>query len=506
MIRLQFKVVLKTDIIINQKSATEGANRTLDFIPGSNFLGIVAGKLYAILKSDKNSELTDKDVLAIIHSGDVRFGDAHLAHCINENDMRRCHKVPTVMFHPKLKTASEELYINYAIPSDDETQKKMRENQLKQCRSGFYDFTEQVAPQATAGKTFAIKSAHDLYARTSKEKKMYGYESLAAGSTMLFEVEVEDEKYAGIIREALIGLKHIGRSRSAQYGLVDISEESYREVVSHPRDGQEVTVYADSRLIFLDKDSGMPHFHPEATDLGFEGGEVDWDKSQIRTFQYAPWNFKRQCFDTDRCGIEKGSVLVIKDAKGCPESSQYVGAYRNEGFGRVIYNPDFLAAEDESGRARCRLAEAEKSETQKDTQRSGLNTQLLNFLERESEREEEEFVIYSEVNKWVNKYKDLFKGEAFPSQWGTIRRLASDLKANREIHDQLFFEPQKETDARKGYLMHGVAQQKWNERGRIKHLRQFVENPEFKTEPMRRLAVVNLAAEMAKRCRKEDKK
>jgi hypothetical protein len=33
---------LLSDIIINQKAATEGPNKTLDFIPGSNFLGIVA--------------------------------------------------------------------------------------------------------------------------------------------------------------------------------------------------------------------------------------------------------------------------------------------------------------------------------------------------------------------------------------------------------------------------------------------------------------------------------
>lgn len=502
MIRLQFKVVLKTGIIINQKSATEGPNQTLDFIPGSNFLGIAAGAIY----STRSEEALD-----IIHSGKVRFGDAHLAHCINENDLRRCHKVPTAMFHPKLKRASEELYISHAIPTDEETRKQMRENQLKQCRSGFYDFTEQIAHQATAGKTFAIKSAHDMDKRTSKKKKMYGYESLAAGSIMLFEVEVDDERYAGTIRDALTGLKHIGRSRSAQYGMVDISETSYREVASNPRDGQDVTVYADSRLIFLDKDSGMPHFRPTAIDLGFESGEVDWDRSQIRTFQYAPWNFKRQCFDTDRCGIEKGSVIVVKNAIKCSNESQYIGFYRNEGFGRVIYNPDFLAAEVETGRACHRLGETDspkpkKSEYQKDAQPSGLNTQLFAFLERESRREEEELVIYREVNTWFNNYKEIFKGDTFASQWGTIRRLASNLDSKRKINDMLFAEEDTKTGVRAGYLMHGVAEQKWNELGRANRLREFIENPAFESEHMRHLALVNLAAEMAKHCIKKDKK
>lgn len=43
---LRFKCTLLSDVILNQKSATEGTNVTLDFIPGNCFLGIVAGVLY----------------------------------------------------------------------------------------------------------------------------------------------------------------------------------------------------------------------------------------------------------------------------------------------------------------------------------------------------------------------------------------------------------------------------------------------------------------------------
>lgn len=51
---LQYRCTLCTDVILNVKSATEGNNQTLDFIPGNNFLGIVAGELYSLLKPEES--------------------------------------------------------------------------------------------------------------------------------------------------------------------------------------------------------------------------------------------------------------------------------------------------------------------------------------------------------------------------------------------------------------------------------------------------------------------
>ena len=38
--KIQFKCILESDVIINQNAATEGNQQTLDFIPGSAFLGV----------------------------------------------------------------------------------------------------------------------------------------------------------------------------------------------------------------------------------------------------------------------------------------------------------------------------------------------------------------------------------------------------------------------------------------------------------------------------------
>lgn len=471
---LKFKVTLLSDIIINQKAASEGPNKTLDYIPGSNFMGIAAAKLY---------KETNPETLYIFHSGHVRFGDAHLA-----EDKTRSHKVPAAMFYPKLQKPSEELYISYKT---DDRSDKIRAKQLKQCREGFFLFCEKEAKSVTIGKTFAIKSAHDIKTRTSMDKQMYGYESLMEGCTMYFDVEIDDESYVKTVADALTGEKRVGRSRTAQYGLVKIEAvDDYKEVCSCCKTG-EVVIYADSRLVFLD-DNGCCTCQPRVEDLGLTSGEIDWSKSQIRTFQYAPWNFKRQSFDADRYGIEKGSVIVIKDVKGCPETTTYVGSYKTEGFGRIIYNPAFLEAK-ENGEAICKIQEktndSEKIQCANVTP-CDTDQPLLYYVKQRCYAEWINDRIYGHVNEWRNSNGTRFKGKTFASQWGAIRSIASrggDVKSNVDR-----------------YLSHGVAEQKWNETGRKKALDSFLK--EYTDNEECRLAIINLAAEMAKCCRKEDKK
>lgn len=513
--KLYFEVKLLSDIIINQKAATEGPNATLDYIPGSNFLGIVAGELYS--RPDKDN--LKKDILEIIHSGNVHFGDAHLGH-----NNSRCNKVPAAMFYPKLKKATETLYISHLIPDDKETKKKMSQEQLKQCRSGFYDFTDNYEAVKT-DLSFAIKSAHDKETRTSKKSQLFGYQSINSDQVLYFEVEC-DEKYEDLIKKALTnGNKRVGRSRSSQYGLVKITclDKPYKEVPSVSKKGQ-VTVYADSRLVFIDNNTGLPTFRPTPEQLGLTGGKIVWEKSQIRTFQYAPWNFQRQCFDTDRCGMEKGSVIVVEGVEDCPSESTYVGSYKNEGFGRVIYNPSFLEGDPKTGMALKTLKEPNQviDDKEPEIKLYTSDSPLMIYLKERHFDEADEQFIYEEVNEWVDKNANLFVGKsAFASQWGTIRTIATQYNTTEEIINQLFkkvkvkvvtkrkpdgsFKEETETKP-DAYLTHGVASEKWG-RDRLNAFRDFCSYMEESVnDKFFRMAIINLAAEMAKRCRKEDSK
>jgi len=470
---LKFKCKLKTDIILNVKSASEGANSTLDFIPGNCFLGIVANKLYGDNRTN--------DAMEIIHSGKVRFGDAHLA-----DNSKRSLRIPASCFYAKGDSITDACYIHHNINGDPNKIKAQNgsQAQLKQSRSGFYVMTETEGYEVKADKTFAIKSAYDRSERRSKDSAMYGYESLNKGLEMFFYVDLDDSIDSNIILDSLVGERRVGRSRTAQYGLIDIKECQYDDVETYSSN-DSVVVYADSRLIFLDK-NGLPTFRPNVEQLlGKDAeGKINWEKSQIRTFQYAPWNSTRQCYDTDRCGIEKGSVIVIDGCKKPNLDSCHVGSYKNEGFGRVIFNPIFLQSKDsETGESKCKFHEVKKNDPE-DYNYKPSTSMLINFLEKQKSRENKKKNVYREVEDFD---ETLFIGQQkFISQWGTIRSIALKNKRNDNLKKEI-----------EEYISHGVKQDDWAGK-RAELLIDFME----KNESHLWESIINLASEMAKKCRK----
>lgn len=485
--QIKMKCRLCTDVILNMKSSAEGCNKTLDFIPGSNFLGMVASQLY--------DSVSPREALDLFHNGVVRYGDAHLA-----VDGKRSVKVPAAMYHPKLKPASEELYIYYAYDREKDPAK----NQLKQCREGFYAFGADTGVTVEMKRSFAIKSAYDKILRKSKDEQMFGYESLSAGLDFYFTVETDKDEYEQRIIGALVGKRRLGRSRNAQFGLVEISQCDFSETPSNTEDRAQTTVYADGRLIFLDA-CGEPTFRPTSEQLGIEGGEIDWKNSQIRTFQYAPWNAKRQSYDVDRCGVEKGSVFVVAGGRVSNKTCEAVGKYVNEGFGKVIYNPDFLAVENgTNGQAKYRICTLEKP---CDNIKATCNdTPLLRFLESRQGEERARNDIYKKVNEFVERNRMLFLDASFASQWGTIRSIATSRASAKEIKEELFDKTIKRDGMTKpfAYLTHGVAEEKWAKGQRLAIFRKFFDEimAEY-TDALVREALINLSSQMAKLYRKE---
>ena len=476
---LKYKCTLLSDIILTQNAGTKTQQGTLDFIPGNAFLGIAASKLYGTLSQEESLEM--------FHSGHVRFGDAHPL-----SGNIRSLRIPAAYYYKKRENLFDDgAYIMYKWDPGDA--------QPKQCRSGFYTFNNDSAIEIKTDKSVAIKSAYDRDKRRSKDEQMYSYESLRKGLELGFEVEIDNDSLEKAINEALIGKRHIGHSKTSQYGLVEITADEEFVTFNSREAGTEkfATVYADGRLIFIDKDSGMPTFQPTVEELGFgSDAEIDWEKSQIRTFQYAPWNAKRQTPDTDRCGIEKGSVFVVKlNETQSPSDSRYIGAYQCEGFGKVIYNPAFLDC-DKDGKVPLRFA---KSDPDKDNRREEItipanssNTSLLQVLKSRmlSDQQNENYKI---VNDMAWKLLPTFKknGEQFASQWGYIRNLAersSDLS-------KFYYDLQE-------YLNHGVAKDKWEFKKQelYTQIDNLIKNEKVNDANWRYI-MINLSAEMAKKCK-----
>lgn len=506
---IQFRCKLLTDVILNVKTATEGNQNTLDFIPGSNFLGIVAAR-YDKYRGDFQKQLD------LFHNGTVRYGDAHP---VDAGTMVRSSQIPVSMHYPKLMSIQEKCYIHHAYDRNlDHEGEGGHPQQLKQSRKGFYVFANGEGTAVDTPKSFAIKSAYDSDARRARDSQMYGYESLCKGAEFLFEVETDCDEYEQIIKDSLVGKKQIGRSRTAQYGLVEINlvEDGFHQPEStdkmFKKEGKSYAiVYADSRLIFLDE-NGEPTFQPTANDFGLEG-QVNYQLSQIRTFQYAPWNYKRQTRDADRCGIEKGSVLVVEVADGYQMNgavSRYVGNFNNEGFGHVIYNPAFLDADiSKNGLSITAMKKPNQPETNKNnsTHKVPLSgTPLLAVLAKKQNEANAITTIYGEVNQFVADHQAKFREQQFASQWGAIRSLATKASGYEDLKKKIFSDNANTPDGLDGaYLAHGIAIEKWKEKDRKECLEKFVDyiytayHDAYGDITVQ--AVINLASEMAKICK-----
>ncbi len=497
-----FECTLVSDIILCEHAATEGIQRTLDYIPGNVFLGIVAGKLY--------ENIDPLLAMNLFHNAKVRFGDAFPI-----VDGKRAIKIPALWYVRKGDTIKDQIYIYHRMPDNGLiiNEKLHPTTQLRDkfiIKEDNYQFSE-FKPE----KNFAIKSAYDREKRRSMDQQMYGYQSLEAGMKLCFQVDFDDTIDNSTIKEVITILTEsshtVGRSRTAQYGQVKINvlneeeeelEKGFDEL--ELLEPNNTFLYAESRLIFIDEENGQPIIPMEGIYYGFNGGSVNLRQSQIRTFRYAPYNSKRKSRDADRFGIEKGSVICINreiTREEIEAIKKGIGLFLNEGFGKVLINPEFLKSSERTdiGEAIYKIKlKAEDSLTEKISPSQikvpeSLNENaIFSYLIRSLKAEEQKQAIYSKVNNFVEDNKSLFKNsnEQFASQWSTIRTKAMQKETKQDLFDALF-----STD---GYLMTGQSSIKWKN-AQKQNLKEFLVNLE---ESIALKTMINLSAEMAKKCKK----
>lgn len=493
-----YKCRLLTDIVINASLATEGNMKTLDYIPGSNFLGIVASKLYPQLKEEEEKR---EALMNIFHSGKVSFGDAHLS-----VDGTQSYSIPFSLFKNKLdKEITGDItrvWVHHLLNENNLPETEGRKIQLKQVRNGYLNPNNYYIPKV--GKRFALKSAQSRTERRSEDKKMFGFESMKKGQEFIFSVHFDnsiDKETIEKVGKILIGDKRVGKSKSAQYGQVNIKAIDKPPVFENGESRNDLLIiYAQSNLCFFNE-YGQSTFKPCAKDFKVDG-KIDWSLSQIRTYSYSPWNSFRNTTDTQRDCIKKGSVLVIKlnDATkiDLEELPNKVGAFQAEGLGRVLYNPDFLQADEETAEWRFeRKRYSIETQEQKSDSDSlpEANSSLGKFLVKRKGKIDGELAIGIAVQKVLNgsspqnvSYKSIFK-KIPSSQWGGIRNKAIQANDMEELIKELF--------GKEGMLMKGVASDNyWNKKKGLARntLQQIINDNKL----LRPAFIAKLAAEMAK--------
>jgi hypothetical protein len=470
---------LLSDVVLNSSLATEGNMNSLDYIPGSNFLGMVASKLY---KNDTHKAID------LFHNGKVKFGDATIS---NENAVS--YPIPFAYMMDKVEKDWEKdaIYLHHEIDTANRPKKKDGNTtaQLKQLRSG-YVFADLKAIKEVK-KRFALKSAQDRETRNSKDGAMFGFEAIQKGQSFVFSINFEDESLVSEVENALIGVQRLGKSKNAEYGQVDIRKLEKAERIQAFSCEKYVLVYAQSHLYFTDE-FGQATLQPSAEQLGVEGGTIILEKSQIRSFSYSPWNGQRNTTSTQRHCIARGSVFFVELTGKFDKVEGFVGGYQAEGLGKVLYNPIFLKNKGNELDGEIKVVDStEKSRDISETQ----TTPLTQFLAAKRSQKENELKISQKVAACINTDVTAGLKEISASQWGGIRTYATQNKTMEDLRNALF-----EKD--KGFLVHGVAFDRyWDKKGNSQKFQEIFEN--HKKDGT--LFIAKFAAEMAKVKQRKDK-
>lgn len=450
--KYEFHCRLLSDLVLTSSAATESHSSSLNYIPGSKFLGIVSRSLYQM--EDETSTMD------IFHSGKITFGDAHPFF-----NNKRYYPSPANFYFKKGEGLSDKIFLHHNLGKD--IQKKLRsENiQLKQSRTGYIQPESKTS--LTIKQNYRLKSAYDSTTRKSKDSQMFGYFSVPAYSEWVFTVEDQAGFYLDKIKDALVGKKRIGRSKSAEYGLVEI--KFGREIESTKKENLtgRTILYAQSNLCFVNQ-FGQTIAVPSPEQLtGSTDSEIIWVQSQIRSRKHQSWNGKRNSKDADRIIIEKGSVFVLNLKQ--PVSSDFflsgIGSYKSEGFGKVIVNPEFLPAEG----ANLGFSFTPEKHTTKISDnyadvKDETVDQVIHALKKRENLYSFDQEVKSEVKDFIDNHRHYFK-MVKKSQWGTLRAYAKQCLTLKAFEVLVFGNPNEK--GLEGFIYKGSAQTQWRVGGEL---------------------------------------
>lgn len=458
MTTLNFTVTLLEDVIFSERSATTGGHTTLDYLPGSAFLGYCASKLYTSLRAK---------AFDVFHSGRVRFGNAYPL----TPDATPMIPVPLCWHLEKGKSIKDHGEDIVNLINTDEIKFAEWEKvgiQQKQIRSGYVCAKKHYL---IPDRQFRLKTAIDRGKRgRSADNQLFGYESIAAGSNWYFSIDIDAGLGDGIdeqLKECLDNKTfRIGHSRTAEYGLAHV--KSVNDFKASFADGSVtgnlLLIYALSDLALRDPMTGAPTLQP--TERHFQlpqGTTFAANKSYLRIRSYAPFNGHRRAFDLERQVIGKGSVLAFEketcdfnqdEIDDCRAALvKGVGSYRHDGLGRVLVQPKFLESDFV-----CSLITVSAPAIQGPVTISlpPAPTPFQSWLLAKAGQINEDNETIVEVTEWINQLVTETSLEHLPrnSQWGQLRNIAMNATSRDHLIHLLFEE-------KTGFCYHGISEIQW---------------------------------------------
>ncbi len=431
------EITLLQPAVFSLQSASAGAHRGLDFIPGSTLLGHAAAALYAELAAD--------DAWLLFHSGHMRFGDGLPAHAsFVARPMPLC-------WHSE---KGESIFQGQQILGDKLVDPSFGPllRTPAQVRAGY---TTQAGDFVLPPRSQTLKTAIDPATGQAADGQLFGYEAIAAGQVFIARLQADEDIRAALwsrIIRVMEGRARLGRSRSAQFGQVemrvvptDVSEPDIAPAST------ELTLWLLSDVAL--ENAGQPCLRPEAHLIGLPQGSR-WlpHKSFLRSRRYSPYNAYRRHYDPERQVICRGSVLRYElpeplDRHTAATLESGIGLHVEAGLGHVLVNPTLLeTASPQFDREPRRHA----SPSFPPTKQAQMQSRFLPALEsrharlRGNSTDETAIELHRSYSLIIERMRS-FDGYAEPpgrSQWGRIKQLASDHRNNPKALKDALFDPE----------------------------------------------------------------
>ncbi len=447
---LYFKAELLDDIVLSMRTATVGDHKSLDYIPGSVFLGIAASRFYNSMGGD--------NAWKIFHSSKVRFCNAYPM-------IGYCRGIPMPLsFHSEKvpRAGKEKLVLNFTFPEERE-----EGVQYKQNRNGYVCFNNEKINIVTPSKTTRMRTAVDAKTGTAAKTQLYSYESLNAGQIFLGKIQWDDSVSELIepIKDIFTSgeIVRVGRSKTASYGRVQISKLDDECVEERPNDedlnGKTFSILAVSDLCLKDFKTGTPKLivTPDFLGLG-NNWEYDEKKSFSRPFSICQYNAYRNEIEMQKTLISKGSVFTFNsksDKELTPEEKNNIltavkngiGNAKGQGFGEIeIFNigKEFLKTDSDSINS---VEEKELTPEEGKEELTPEEAEWLEWIKPVFLSIDVEDVVEKYVDKFVELCKKIRKNQNFDkrtvfwpkrAQWGKILKVSRLCKSKKDLYSKLF--------------------------------------------------------------------
>lgn len=348
---LYFLLTAKSPLIFNESPKTTTQHLALDYIPGSAVLGAVLAKEYGKRKR------VDNTIWQIFYNDTVQFRNGYIAQESSEC-ISRC--LP-----------------NASAWNTNKYDQKAKHKQLFNACQGFPIFTSgsyfQPQPkkghyfssdlnEIKVGMTTVVKTAIDRITKTAAESQLYGYSAITEGQKFILPIVINklntSDDFVSDIVETVCSITHLGRSRTGEFGEVNISllEHSADDIPIAESNTNTSVANVNIDVIWCISDLYLPNGLNHQQPFKFCGVDaineyqINWDKSVIKRNQISLFNRKRGGFDSTLDVIKKGSVIVLKQA--LPDevrnniNTTGLGRRRCDGFGEVILNPAWFYSKE----------------------------------------------------------------------------------------------------------------------------------------------------------------